>query len=363
MRTHTRRRFLSVSASAVAASAVPWATRSDVGVAADNATETKKSSPKSRPQVYAIGKIPRVDIHTHIKIDELQQTAGFVEAMDAAGISVSVNLSCTREMLEQADAIRKKWKGRILLCPGDFDTSDGLWWSEEELAIFRDNRCAGTKIWTQYRQGVLAPEFVKKVQRQGQLGLPVIGFHVADPPEGKFLKPNYRECIREAAKLIERCPETTFIMAHGFWLMIQDRGLDVLSGYFDRYPNLNADLSAVYQWWDPPQPTHKKLRDFIIAYKDRLLFGTDGHPGYTTPERLKRIYQILETSEDHLKGFFRNETNLRGLSLPVDVLTNIYYSNAARLVPEVRRSLVQCGYKLSLEPATKPVRNAKMAAV
>ena len=34
------------------------------------------------------------------------------------------------------------------------------------------------------------------------------------------------------------------IMAHGFWLMNDDKGLDVLDGFFRKYPHLNVDLSA-----------------------------------------------------------------------------------------------------------------------
>jgi len=345
MKTTSRREFITTAGSAAAALVgVPILGRC---ANADESTENNKHKATALAPLYELEKIPRVDIHMHAKPDKYPLTKKFVEVMDAGRIAVSVNLSGTREMLKQAAAIRGKWNARILICPRDSDTRDGLWWTAEDLATFKQHRCAGTKIWAQYHQQLLDPKVIKLVRRQGELGLPVIGLHIADPPEGKFWKPNYWDSIRETATLIERCPETTFIMAHGFWLMNEDRGLDLLADFFNENSNLNADLCAVYQWWDPPKPGYKKLRDFIIAHKDRLLFGTDGHPGYTSPERLNRIYRVLESADDELKSFFRNKTTLRGLDLPLDVLNDIYYRNAARLVPEVRKSLIQLGHKLS----------------
>jgi len=341
---HTSRRHFMAAASSAT---ITWAgTGRFVSAQTPNDDHLRKSSIKA-PRIYERGNIPRVDVHSHIGPEDLSLTGEFIEAMDEGEITISVNLSGTREMLEQADSIRKKWDARILLCPSDFVMNDGLWWSEEDLAMFKELRCAGTKIWAKYQHGAFDPEFVKKVRRQGELGLPAIGFHIADPPDGPFWKPNHWECIREAEKLIQRCPETTFIMAHGFWLMNEDRGLDVLAHYFDQYSNLNVDLSAVYQWWNPPKPNYDKLRDFIISYKDRILYGTDGHPGYTTPERLADSYRVLESDDEQLKGFFGEKTKLRGLNLSTEVLNYIYYGNAARLVPEVRRSLLQLGYELA----------------
>lgn len=345
IKSTSRRHFMAVASSA----AVAWVGGCSKHFANAQAPADNLSPevPTEKPRIYERGEIPRIDIHSHIDFDDLSHTGKLIEAMDAGRIAVSVNLSGTPEMLKQAESIREKWNARILICPMDSVMEDGLWWTEADLETFKEKRCAGTKIWSKYQQGVLTPEFVKKVGRQGELGLPAIGFHISDPPEGDFWKPNYWDCIWEAEKLIARCPQTTFIMAHGFWLMNEDRGLDVLADFFDRYDNLNVDLSAVDQWWHPPEPSYKKLRDFMIHYKDRILFGTDGNPNYTTPELLMNSFRVLESDEDQLHAFFNQESRLRGLNLPTEVLNYIYYGNAVRLVPEVRQSMLQLGYKLS----------------
>jgi hypothetical protein len=65
--------------------------------------------------------------------------------------------------------------------------------------------------------------------------------------------------FHEAAKLIQRCLETAFIMAHGFWLMTEDRKLDILADYFDQYRNLNVDFSAVYR----KHPTYRHWKELV----------------------------------------------------------------------------------------------------
>jgi hypothetical protein len=128
--------------------------------------------------------------------------------------------------------------------------------------------------------------------------------------------------------------------------MNTDEGLDVLSTYFDAYPHLNVDLCAVFQWWNNPYVTYDKLRNFIIKYKGRLLYGTDGNPAYTKPIRFKNTFELLETDKPSRRGFFMApdaHSQINGLKLPKDVLNHIYWWNAARLLPNVCRALQESG--------------------
>lgn len=305
----------------------------------------RRPAGKKPSHLYTLDRMPRVDIHVHI--GDPKENGRLIRIMNQAGIAVVVNLSGKMEMVEQMAEVHRKWKGRILLAPGQYRTGRTLWWSMKDLERFKEAGCAGTKIHCHYTRGLGSKSNIAKIRRQGELGLPVIGLHIADPYRPGYWRPTYWDCIREAADVIAACPATTFIMAHGFWLMTHDEGLAALAEYFDRYPNLNADLSACFQWWDPPEPTHDKLRAFVVRYQDRLLYGTDGSPGYSRKRHYRNTYTILETRGEHLHGFFtprKAHTWIKGLGLSKDALNRIYWANAARLVPRVRESLAGLGY-------------------
>ncbi len=310
------------------------------------ATDTMPTGLAPLPKLYGLKEMPRVDAHMHIR--KMDGIATMVKTMDEAGITISVNLSGSREFVKQADEIHKTWKGRILIAPGSYKTKDELWWSAADLDAFAKAGCAGLKVHSRYFRGVGSEANIAKFRQQGKLGLPVLGFHIADPPEGQWLKPDRQARIDEALKVIEACPKTTFIMAHGFWLMNKDKDLDALSQYFDRYPNLYVDLSSVYQWWNSPDPTTEKLRAFILKYQDRLLYGTDGNPDYSTKERLENSYRVLQERGQFERGFFawKKKQKIPGLELPLEVLNRIYWWNAARTIPRVRKSLRDLGYKV-----------------
>lgn len=314
-------------------------------VAAKRATANVPERNVPPPKIYTLQEMPRVNTHVHV--GKVEQMARLIETMDQAHVTISINVSGDREMVQQAKDIQEKWKGRILIAPGSYKTKDKLWWSMEDLDSFAKAGCAGLKIHCHYERGINSEENMAKIRRQGALGLPVLGFHIADPPEGRYLKPDRQACIDDAMTVIEACPKTTFIMAHGFWLMNNDQDLDTLAGYFDRNPNLYVELSAVDQWWDRPNPTPEKLRAFVLRYQDRLMYGTDGSPSYSTKQHFENSYRVLETADELKEGFFPGEKDrqtIKGLGLPLETLNRIYWWNAARTIPRVREVLRDLGY-------------------
>jgi hypothetical protein len=312
-----------------------------------------KRAPKP-PKIYSLKTMPKVDAHLHIRPDgrggPMDDKAGskMIRIMNQAGIDVCINLTGTPPMSAEVPRINKKWKGRILTCPAQFRLKNGLWWNKKDLKQFAEDGCAGIKIWAQYDKGTATPSFIKKVGYQAEYDLPLIGWHVVDPPQGNYWQPSYWDRVYDAEKVIKANPNVTIIMAHGFWLMNEDDTLEVLGKFFDTYPHLNVDISAVFQWWDPPRPTFSKLRKFILKYKDRILYGTDGNPSYSKKEHYQQTYDILERKTGNYRGFFGggNTTNdyVQPLGLPLDVLNYIYWWNAARLIPQVKKSLGGLGY-------------------
>ena len=303
-------------------------------------------------QVYERGSIPVIDIHVHINDyhsdldDVLQATRDYLRIMDQSGIALAVNLSGSPETIDRRQELFAAADNRILLCPGTFfhNGVTDFWWSAADLESFVGDPClAGLKIWCKYDRPLLRAHIQEKLKVQERCRIPAVGMHISDPPTGRFWHPDYWACISDAEKVIRALPQVQFIMAHGFWLMGDDLGLSVLATLFDAYPNLHVDLSAVYQWWDGPGPCYDNLRDFFIRYKERILFGTDGNPRYTTAERYQKVFTLLESDEKNLQAFFgeNKETQLWGLNLPDDVLNYIYYGNAMRLVPQIKAQMEQ----------------------
>ena len=82
-------------------------------------------------------------------------------------------------------------------------------------------------------------------------------------------------------------------------------------------------------------------RRFLIRYADRVLFSTAG----PWPEqRVKLYWRFLETNDEYFpysekefppQGLWQ----IYGVHLPEKVLRQIYYENAARIVPGVKERL------------------------
>jgi predicted TIM-barrel fold metal-dependent hydrolase len=70
-------------------------------------------------------------------------------------------------------------------------------------------------------------------------------------------------------------PETTFIFAHGLFMLANDAGMEKLAAIFDQYPNVFVDVAFVHNARQPANYTVSKARAFYIKYQDRILFGTD----------------------------------------------------------------------------------------
>ncbi len=293
--------------------------------------------------------MPRVDAHVHL--GDSGDARRFQGAMTRAGIALGINLSPSREMIAGTANAGRRTKTRILHAPGTYRIDKGLRWSRKDLESFKAAGCVGTKILCKYQSGLNRKAIVSKVKAQEQLGGLPLWVHVVDPPRPGFWQPGFWDRIHDAEKLIRDHPSLPVIMAHGFWLMIDDKGLDVLAGFFDRYSNLNVDLSAVFQWWDPPQPSYDRLRDFMITYADRILYGTDATASHAKKRYYENTHRILETRGRRLNGFFPadSQTYIRGFGLPKETLNRIYWWNAARLIPRVAEALSELGWGASKE--------------
>ena len=111
------------------------------------------------PRIYDLHEMPRVDAHVHIpypeapddrepfKRREAREAAdAFVKIMDESRITVCVNLSGNREMVEAAGTIHQTWRNRILFAPATWDVREGLLRRPQHHRLEAANRCAQSHL-------------------------------------------------------------------------------------------------------------------------------------------------------------------------------------------------------------------------
>ena len=197
------------------------------------------------------------------------------------------------------------------------------------------------------------PELDVVWQTAGRLGIPVF-VHTGDPAEffepldfenERWLEmalfpnrrfndrsrfPEFNELMEERDRMLERHPNTTWVLAHMSWYT-QDLGR--LGELFDRFPNVYAEVGAVlYDLGRQP----RFARDFFIKYQDRILFGKDSFQ----PDEYPYYWRVFET-EDEYFDYYRDYHafwKLYGMGLPDHVLRKVYYENALRIIPDMAKN-------------------------
>ena len=164
------------------------------------------------------------------------------------------------------------------------------------------------------------------------------GYFSRNPQYHMFLHPDYpsyEDQITARDNLLKNNPDLTFIGCH---LGSLEWNVDSLALRLDRYPNMAGDISArlchlQYQ----SASDRKRVRDFILKYQDRLLYGTDvGYSGSTNPDGFKK--RMHETWIDDWKYFTSSDEmtsdkfdgKFTGLKLPKRVVDKIYLENAVK---------------------------------
>jgi predicted TIM-barrel fold metal-dependent hydrolase len=341
-----------------------------------------------------------IDAHTHV----FAQYADLaVQVMDRCGIECCVTLEWTSESsqaLQQHLQTFGAYPGRFIV----FGTVD---WRERNEPGFGERAARrleadvaagvrGLKIYKalglEYRRPngelwrVNAPELEPIWNTAGTLGIPIL-IHTADPlafwepvNERNFWNgvlygeyawwsyyrqglPSPEELLGERNEVIAGHPHTTFICPH---VGSKSDCLDAAADDLDVFPNLYYDLSARIPilGCSPRRAAHS--REFMIAYQDRLLLGTDAiydHTNVPTGMQAQCLYQpgeialagadararYVETTAAfvlaHLDFLLtarvqdnppfkrrRGGYAIHGLHLPPEVGEKICYGNARRLL-------------------------------
>ena len=147
--------------------------------------------------------------------------------------------------------------------------------------------------------------------------------------------PSHADLMGARDRFVAAHPKLRFVGAH---LGSLEYDVDRIAAFLDRFPNANVDMAArMSQVQYQSVRDYEKVRNFIIKYQDRLLYGTDLtiNPG-DKPEDFKqeahgfwtRDWRYLATGESQHVNVI--EADVKGLALPRAVIDKIYYMNAKK---------------------------------
>jgi predicted TIM-barrel fold metal-dependent hydrolase len=320
----------------------------------------------------------KIDSHIHINSDDgifedqaaadnfLLITLG-VDHSDSAGI---------RKQFDYAVATAQKHPGRVFFGPTFFFDTAG-WgteaWSRKIISQLDKDISAGAitvKVWKNIgmtvrdRNGKFImiddPGLDPVVNFIKSKGLPITG-HLGEPrncwlpldqmtvrSDSNYFSrnpqyhmfihpeyPSYEAQINARDNLLKKNPDLTFIGCH---LGSLEWNVDSLALRLDRYPNMAVDMSArICHLEYQSSKDRERVRNFILKYQDRLLYGTDvGYSGSTNPDGFKKRmhdawtddWRYFATGSEMTSEKF--DGKFTGLKLPKEVIDKIYNGNAIK---------------------------------
>jgi predicted TIM-barrel fold metal-dependent hydrolase len=328
-------------------------------------------------------RFPVVDAHNHLMDDPSPES--MLEIMDRTGVKTFINLTgntrlsfpesgysfSVRDIGFFIDGYVREHPGRFAC----FTMSDFA--NIEDPVLIKDGGFAGRaadRLEDDVKRGASGLKVTKELglkftddcgsfvpvddrrldpvwEKAGKLEVPVL-IHTSDPvgfflpidgdnehyptlrktPGWSFFGSRYSkmELLAQRNRMIERHPKTVFICAH---VGNYPENLSYVAGFLDAHPNAFVDISARIDELGRQPYT---ARDFMVSYRDRILFGID------MPVRAdvyRAYFRFLETSDEYFEhpDYFGNFGNSRwriyGLGLPDDVLIKVYGGNARRIIP------------------------------
>ncbi|MBZ5720920.1 MAG: amidohydrolase family protein [Acidobacteriia bacterium] len=145
--------------------------------------------------------------------------------------------------------------------------------------------------------------------------------------------PSKQTILAARDRVLEKNPELRVVGVH---LGSMEKSLDDIAKHLDRYPNFAIDTAARMEYL--MLMPREQVRNFLIKYQDRILYGTDldvlatasvSEALHDWQSTYARDWEFLATAETvKLDG-----KQVRGLDLPQPVLRKIFHDNAKRWIP------------------------------
>jgi len=146
--------------------------------------------------------------------------------------------------------------------------------------------------------------------------------------------PTYQQQLDARDNRLKKHPNLKFI---GFHLASLEWSVSEVAAWLDIFPSAKVDLAERICHLQYQAVTHRKeVRDFIITYQDRIIYGTDViDDGGSSPRQIAEKFASLWKfhwdffSTKKLMQAPEFQGDFLGLNLPEDVLQKIFYSNAS----------------------------------
>ncbi len=321
-------------------------------------------------------KVPKIDAHVHFSTTDdriLEQAANG----NLKFITINVNSSTDVSVqLDTAMALIQKFPKQIhFLATFKFDTA--VWntadWEQKTIAELEkgiSGGAIGVKDWKnigmverdQNGKFIMVSDarFDPVIALVEQKGLPLT-CHLGEPkncwlpldsmtvnndrsyftrhPEyHMFLHPEfpgYQDQLDARDSLLIKHPNLKMIGCH---LASEEWSVDQLAKTLDRFPNLAVDLAArICHLQHQSIRNREKVRNFLINYQDRILYGTD--MSYSESKLDSSFFANFHKGRLKDWNFFTGTMEMQsrdvngtftGLQLPKEVVDKIFYRNAVK---------------------------------
>jgi hypothetical protein len=309
---------------------------------------------------------PLIDAHAHVMRtkpegaaepggDALDQAATMLEAAAEFGVQRIYSMSPPEDIppLRECFSDRLAFNGPISKKSLDAPDDDAY----RLLDGFLEQGVKIIKFWAAPRgreRGLFvdAPWRIEAARRARAAGVRVVMVHVADPDV--WFDKAYADAAKFGTKaeqyvglekMLGLFPDLTWIAAH---MGGSPENADRLESLLERWPNLYFDTSAT-KWQVREASAHREaIRGLMIRRPERFLFGSDlvTRHGLPRDHYVSRYWAHRTLWESNWEGLspiadpdFISQPGgpptppLRGLALPMDVLTKIYRDSAVRVLP------------------------------
>lgn len=152
---------------------------------------------------------------------------------------------------------------------------------------------------------------------------------------------NVPEIKSQLEKVYSDFPEVTFIHAHYCSAIFKGINLEQCAQLLDKHPNLYIDLSmggGIERYHRYLREDLAKIKDFVITYQDRILFGSDIILDQARYKDSNWLYQRIRCDLDlHQKkeytcAFGEKNISHQGFNLDKEILKKLYFENPKKVL-------------------------------
>jgi len=156
--------------------------------------------------------------------------------------------------------------------------------------------------------------------------------------------PSYEDQLEARDHMLEKHPNLIFVGAH---LGSMEWSIDLMTEHLEQFPNMTLEMAArICHIAALSQKDWDKVRNFIIKYQDRIMYGTDNSDSAENdndPKKLKEhLHNVWLTdwkffTTDESITMWEVDGEIKGLKLPREIIDKIYFKNAEKLFPKFKK--------------------------